>query len=78
MPSGRSKSKKICAMFPWIGSVNRLLRGRLGGPPKFLINGKEFDHDRVDQTMKLGDVEEWTITSKSDEWHTFHIHVNDL
>jgi len=28
--------------------------------------------------MKLGDVEEWTITSKSDEWHTFHIHVNDL
>ncbi|MBA3388678.1 MAG: multicopper oxidase family protein [Rubrobacter sp.] len=47
-------------------------------PPKFLINGKEFDHDRVDQTMKLGDVEEWSITSKSDEWHTFHIHVNDF
>jgi FtsP/CotA-like multicopper oxidase with cupredoxin domain len=28
--------------------------------------------------MKLGDVEEWSITSKSDEWHTFHIHVNDF
>ena len=44
----------------------------------FLINGKAFDHDRVDQTMRLGDVEEWTITNDSDEWHTFHIHVNDF
>ena len=47
-------------------------------PPKFFINGKEFDPDRVDQTMRLGDVEEWTITNDSDEWHTFHIHVNDF
>src|SRR5215210_7215463 len=47
-------------------------------PPKFFINGKEFDHDSVDQTMLLGDVEEWTITNDSDEWHTFHIHVNDF
>ena len=47
-------------------------------PPKFFINGKEFDHDRVDQRMRLGDVEEWTITNDSDEWHTFHIHVNDF
>lgn len=42
------------------------------------INGKEFDHDGVDQTMRLGDVEEWAITNDSDEWHTFHIHVNDF
>ena len=49
-------------------------------PPRFLINGKEFDHDRVDQRMRLGDVEEWTITNTTseDEWHTFHIHVNDF
>lgn len=47
-------------------------------PPKFFIDGKEFDHDRVDQTMLLGDVEEWTVKNDSDEWHTFHIHVNDF
>ena len=47
-------------------------------PSKSLINGKAFDHDRVDQTMQLGDVEEWTVTNDSDEWHTFHIHVNDF
>jgi len=28
--------------------------------------------------MLLGDVEEWTITNDSDEWHTFHIHVNEF
>jgi FtsP/CotA-like multicopper oxidase with cupredoxin domain len=47
-------------------------------PSRFLIDGKEFDHDRVDQRMLLGDVEEWTITNDSDEWHTFHIHQNDF
>jgi hypothetical protein len=28
--------------------------------------------------MRLGDVEEWTVTNDSDEWHTFHIHQNDF
>jgi FtsP/CotA-like multicopper oxidase with cupredoxin domain len=45
---------------------------------RFLINGKEFDHNRVDQTMQLGDVEEWSIKNTTDEWHTFHIHINDF
>jgi FtsP/CotA-like multicopper oxidase with cupredoxin domain len=44
--------------------------------PEFFINGKLFDPDRIDQTMKLGTVEEWTILNQTDEWHTFHIHVN--
>lgn len=47
-------------------------------PARFLINGKTFDHDRVDQRVKLGDVEEWTIKNDSNSWHTFHIHVNDF
>jgi len=44
------------------------------GPGKFLINGKQFDMDRVDTTVSLGDVEEWTIRNAADEMHTFHMH----
>ena len=44
----------------------------------FLINGKVFDPNRVDQVMTLGQVNEWTLVNKTTEWHTFHIHVNDF
>jgi FtsP/CotA-like multicopper oxidase with cupredoxin domain len=44
--------------------------------PSFFINGKEFDPKRIDETMKLNTVEEWTIRNVTDEWHTFHIHIN--
>ena len=42
------------------------------------INGKVFDHNRVDYVVKLGDVEEWTLKNLDTEDHTFHIHVNDF
>jgi suppressor of ftsI len=45
---------------------------------EFLINGKVFNADRVDQVMKLGEVNEWTLVNTTAEWHTFHIHVNDF
>ena len=41
------------------------------------INGREFQDGRYDQTIVLGDTEEWTlqnITNTAD--HPFHIHVN--
>ena len=44
--------------------------------PSFFINGKEFDPDRIDETMKLNTVEEWTVRNVTDEWHTLHIHIN--
>jgi suppressor of ftsI len=47
-------------------------------PGKFFINGKQFDMDRVDTTVNLGDVEEWIIRNASDEMHTFHIHQVDF
>ncbi len=47
-------------------------------PGKFFINGKQFDMDRIDTTVNLGDVEEWTIRNESDEMHTFHIHQIDF
>jgi FtsP/CotA-like multicopper oxidase with cupredoxin domain len=49
------------------------------GPPLYLaIDGKHFDPDRVDQTVKLGALEEWVVRNTSSHWHPFHIHVNDF
>lgn len=46
-----------------------------------LIDGKTFSSGRVDQTVELGGIEEWTVrnTSPADlGWHPLHIHVNDF
>ena len=45
---------------------------------QFFINGKQFNHKRIDQRVKLNAVEEWTIRNVSRERHPFHIHVNDF
>ncbi|MEX0988694.1 MAG: multicopper oxidase family protein [Actinomycetota bacterium] len=47
-------------------------------PLEFLINGKAYNHHRIDATPTLGTVEEWTLTNNSTEQHPFHIHVNDF
>lgn len=44
----------------------------------FMIDGKTFDPNRIDQRVKLGAVEEWTIINEHTEDHVFHIHVNDF
>ncbi len=44
----------------------------------FFINGREFDINRIDVDVVLGDVEEWTIVNDTDERHTFHIHQLDF
>jgi FtsP/CotA-like multicopper oxidase with cupredoxin domain/peroxiredoxin len=53
----------------------RSLTFRHEGPWKFFIDGKTFRDNRIDQTILLGAVEEWTLTSELD-LHPFHIHVN--
>jgi FtsP/CotA-like multicopper oxidase with cupredoxin domain len=45
------------------------------GGMTFSIDGKQFDHDRVDQTVALGTVEEWTIANPTPMDHPFHLHV---
>jgi len=51
-----------------------------GKTPKFELDDATFDPNRVDITMKLNSVEEWTLTNPTNgaalEWHTFHIHQN--
>ena len=44
----------------------------------FFIDGKQFDPNRVDQRVRLGAVEEWTIVNAQVHDHIFHIHVNDM
>jgi FtsP/CotA-like multicopper oxidase with cupredoxin domain len=41
-----------------------------------LIDGRRFDPDRVDQTIRLGGVEEWTVVNEDTSDHVFHIHTN--
>jgi FtsP/CotA-like multicopper oxidase with cupredoxin domain len=40
----------------------------------FTIDDKIYDHNRIDTTVRLGDVEEWTVQNTSTELHVFHIH----
>jgi len=42
----------------------------------FTIDGKKFNHDRVDQVVELDALEEWTIVNDSALPHPFHIHIN--
>lgn len=45
---------------------------------KYMIDGRVFDPNRVDQQIKLGTVEEWKLKNSDDDEHPFHIHVNDF
>jgi FtsP/CotA-like multicopper oxidase with cupredoxin domain len=40
----------------------------------FMINHHVMEEDRVDQTVKLGDTEEWTVINTDQQYHSFHIH----
>ncbi len=41
----------------------------------FGFDGREFDHDRVDQRVEVDTVEEWTIHNPTPMDHPFHLHV---
>ena len=49
--------------------------GRGPGGGSFTIDGRSFDHERVDQDVAFGSVEEWTIVNDSPMDHPFHLHV---
>lgn len=44
----------------------------------FLIDGNMYDEARIDQTVQLGAVEDWTIKNEDKQQHPFHIHINDF
>ena len=41
----------------------------------FTVDGKEFDAQRIDQTVQQGTVEEWTLVNDSPMDHPIHLHV---
>ncbi len=43
---------------------------------RFLINGREFDHTRIDDRVRLGDIEEWEYINNTDMDHPMHVHTN--
>lgn len=45
---------------------------------RYMINGKVYDPNRIDQLVKLGDLEEWKLRNSDEDEHPFHIHVNDF
>ena len=49
--------------------------GMGGAGMRVTIDGKKFDPDRVDQTVAVGTVEEWTLTNTSPMDHPVHLHV---
>ena len=46
-----------------------------GGTMRFIIDGKEFDPNRIDQTVAVGTIEEWVVTNTSPMDHPIHLHV---
>ena len=51
------------------------MMGGGGGPMSFTFDGLEFDADRIDQQVRLGTVEEWTVGNDGPLDHPFHLHV---
>lgn len=52
--------------------------GMMGGmnhEASFTFDGKTFDPNRIDQSVKFGSTEEWIISNPSSMHHPFHLHV---
>jgi suppressor of ftsI len=54
--------------------VVKFANGSADLPFHFTIDDRIYDHNRIDTTVALGDVEEWTVQNTSTELHVFHIH----
>lgn len=44
------------------------------GEEVYQIDGKTYAHDRMDQRIALGSIEEWTVHNTTQDMHVFHIH----
>ncbi len=59
-------------------SMSMGMSSGMGMKMAFLFNGKEFDMDRVDATVKLGTIEDWELINLDPDGmeHSFHLHTN--
>jgi suppressor of ftsI len=75
-------SRQHVAIPRWIDEVRssaiarqrRIVYSRTDDRSVFMIDGRVIDDERVDQTVRLGDTEEWTIVNTDQQYHSFHIH----
>lgn len=82
----KSKTAGRRGVFPTVEQVRgyNIIRKRTftfsenGNGDQFCINGCQYDMNRVDTTVNVGDVEEWTLLNTSGEVHAFHIHQLDF
>jgi FtsP/CotA-like multicopper oxidase with cupredoxin domain len=44
----------------------------------YLINYQTYDPNRIDTTVQVGDIEEWTLVNPTPVHHVFHIHQLDF
>lgn len=61
------------------GKQSAELKIDTSGPTvQFEVDGKQYDPNRIDRTLQLGGVDEWTLTAGTNPpvGHPFHIHVN--
>ena len=57
--------------------VRRFVLGMsMGRGVAFTIDGRQFDHHRVDTAVRLGDVEEWEYVNTMPMDHPMHLHTN--
>ncbi|WP_344032439.1 multicopper oxidase family protein [Streptomyces luteireticuli] len=57
-------------------TVARDNSGHHGPGPRFLINGRLFDMNRIDVEAEAGTVEEWRFVNEDGYQHPMHIHIN--
>jgi suppressor of ftsI len=85
-PAGAAIEEEILRQRPagpqWIDEVRSapiarrrtLSYSRTADRKVFMIDGRVMDEARTDQTVKLGDTEEWTVVNTDAQYHSFHIH----
>jgi len=71
------RDDEIVARRKVVFTMNNGVKSILTGV-EFLIGGQLYSETRIDNTVRLGTAEEWTLANNSDGIHPFHIHVNSF
>ena len=74
-----ARSRRITFAMGMSGGRGGMVMGGAGGSDamgmSFTVDGKEFDAERVDQSVQQGTLEEWTFVNDSPMDHPIHLHV---
>ena len=73
-PSRAAKTRPMVLGGPIQGAQGGRFAG--GGPgPGPPINGKIMDMEKIDEVVRLGDIEIWEVDNRGGQAHPFHIHL---